>query len=62
MELEIVIGPDGKVVLDIKGVKGRACLKIADLFKKILGSPSDKKLKTDYYEPDTQVQRDVRNT
>lgn len=61
MELEILIAPDGSVKLDIKGVKGKACLETVELFKKIVGPESGKKLKPEYYEPDAHTHGDVRN-
>lgn len=62
MELNIDIGPDGKVKLHIKGVKGKACLDTVELFKKIVGPQTDKKLTSEYYEPDTHIRTDISNT
>ncbi|MBI5244085.1 MAG: DUF2997 domain-containing protein [Elusimicrobia bacterium] len=60
MELDITIAPDGTLHLDIKGVKGKACLETAELFKKIVGPEAKKKLTSEYYEPGAHITRDVR--
>ena len=61
MELDIKIAPDGTLEVHIKGVKGKDCLKTAELFKKIVGPQKSQKLTGEYYEPDTHVTRDIRN-
>jgi hypothetical protein len=62
MELDIIIAPDGTVKLDIKGVKGKACLETAELFKKIVGPQKERKLTSGYYESDAHIKGDIRNT
>jgi hypothetical protein len=61
MELDIKIAPDGTLEVHIKGVKGKACLQTAELFKRIVGPQKSQKLTGEYYEPDTHVTRDIRN-
>jgi hypothetical protein len=61
MELEISISPDGTLELHIKGVKGKACQKTAELFKKIVGPQKSQKLTGEYYEAESHVTRDIRN-
>lgn len=61
MELDIKIATDGTVELHIKGVKGKACLETAELFKKLVGPQTTKKLTGEFYEPESHVTRDVRN-
>jgi len=61
MELDIKIAPDGTLEVHIKGVKGKACLQTAELFKKLVGPQQSQKLTGEYYEPDTHVTRDIRN-
>lgn len=62
MELDITIGPDGTVKVDIKGAKGKSCLKTAELFQKLVGPQTGKKLTSEYYEPETGISGDLRHT
>lgn len=62
MELEITIGPDGGVKLHVKGVKGKACTDITNLFKKLVGPETKQQLTPEYYEPDTHIKGDLRHT
>lgn len=60
MELDIKIAPDGTLEMHIKGVKGKACTQMADLFKKIVGPQTSQKLTGEYYEPESHASRDIR--
>lgn len=60
MELDIVIGKDGSLRLDIQGEKGEACLDTVKLFKELVGETAQKKLKSDYYERDARITRNAR--
>lgn len=51
-EFEIIIGKNGKVTVEVKGVKGPRCLEYADLIKEIVGHEEDRRLTPEYYEPD----------
>lgn len=61
MQLDIKIALDGTVEVHIEGVKGKACLETAELFKKLVGPQVSRKLTGEYYEPEGHVTRDVRN-
>ncbi|MEK7859440.1 MAG: DUF2997 domain-containing protein [Elusimicrobiota bacterium] len=61
MELDIKILPDGTLSVHIEGVKGKACLEVAELFKKLVGPQQSQKLTGEYYENDAHVTRDLRN-
>ncbi len=54
-ELEIIIDENGEVHLDIKGIKGKKCLEIAELVEKVIGEMKDKKHKPEYYETDVSI-------
>ena len=54
-ELEIIIDENGDVHLDIKGVKGKNCVAIAEMVEKILGEMKSKKHKPEYYETDVNI-------
>ena len=49
-ELEITIGPDGTVLVDVKGVKGKSCADLVKFLEESLGKSAEKKFKPDYYE------------
>ena len=59
-ELEIDVSPDGEVRVHIKG-KGKACLEVAELFKKLVGPEKARKLGPEYYETDTHIRGDLRH-
>ncbi|MGQ9817032.1 MAG: DUF2997 domain-containing protein [bacterium] len=54
-ELEIIIDENGEVHLDIKGVKGKGCVEIAEMLTKILGEWKSKKHKAEYYETEVHI-------
>jgi hypothetical protein len=54
-ELEIEITKEGKLRLETRGVKGKACLKYVELIKKIVGTIQAQELTSEYYEPDSDV-------
>jgi hypothetical protein len=59
-EFEILIGPDGKVTVHTKGIKGARCLDFADLFAQILGREESRQLTNEYYETDTETRERVQ--
>ena len=59
-ELEIEIAPDGKVTVRTKGIKGPACMDLADAFVQLLGTEQTREKTNEYYETQTEVQRHVR--
>jgi hypothetical protein len=56
-EIEIEIGPDGKVTLRTKGIKGSRCLDVAELFVKLVGKEESRELTGEYYEGEVEVRR-----
>lgn len=54
-DIEIEIGPDGKVRAHVKGVKGKGCLDLAKLLESIVGREMARELTAEYYEPDSTV-------
>ncbi len=58
-ELEIEIGPDGKVTVTTKGIKGPACMDYADLMVQILGREEHREKTAEYYETAETVQRRI---
>ncbi len=59
-EFDIVIGRNGKVTVEVKGVKGPRCLDYADLIQEIVGYEEERKLTVEYYAPDTKVRIDTQ--
>lgn len=55
-EIEIEISPNGKVTVRTKGIKGQACLDIAETFVQLLGREEEKQLTSEYYESSTEAQ------
>jgi hypothetical protein len=58
-EFEIAIGPDGKVTIQTRGVKGAKCLDYAELFAQIIGREESRQLTNEYYEAEAEVRRHV---
>ncbi len=52
-EIEFTIKPDGKVEFTIKGMKGKRCVPIAELFK-LLGETETDQATAEYYETEEQ--------
>lgn len=50
-ELEITIDKQGRVTVEVKGAKGKACLNYAVLFEEKIGRVKNKRLTSEYYEP-----------
>ena len=57
-EIEILIGPDGEVKLDVKGLKGPTCLTAVKKLADGLGELKSTGLKPEYYDKaQTEQQR-----
>jgi len=54
-ELEIAIAPDGKVTVRTKGIKGPACMDLADIFVQLLGVEETREKTSEYNETATEV-------
>jgi len=64
-ELEIIILPSGEVQVDVKGLKGKACLEPMQIFEQTIGRIKTKRLTAEYYTPEPSVhiadQKQVRS-
>ena len=58
-ELEITVEKDGKVVVHIKGVKGRRCVELVDWLAAAVGRTAGVTLTSEHYEPDIAVRIDA---
>jgi hypothetical protein len=58
-ELEITVEKDGKVVVHMKGVKGRRCIEFVDWLAAAVGRKEDVTLTSEHYEPDVAVRIDT---
>jgi len=54
-EVEITISKTGEVKVHVKGVKGKGCLEYAEWLSKIVGKVKDRKLTSEYYEPEVKT-------
>lgn len=48
-ELEIVISPEGKVQIEVKGVQGPGCTELTRFLEEALGTVDDRTFKAEYY-------------
>jgi hypothetical protein len=58
-ELEIEIGPSGKVTARTIGIKGARCLDLAEFLAKIVGQVESRQLTSEYYEETEQIREHV---
>ncbi len=56
-EIEIEIGPTGKVTARTIGIKGPRCLDVAELLARIVGREESRELTSEYYETESHVQQ-----
>lgn len=53
-ELEIVITPQGKIEIEVKGVQGPGCKDLTRALEDALGEVDERELKPEYYASTTQ--------
>ena len=58
-EFNVIIGPNGKLQVEVKGAAGPQCLELADLIRDIVGTEESRKLTAEYYGPDGNVRMNV---
>jgi hypothetical protein len=58
-EIEIEISPSGKVTARTIGYKGKKCLDIADVLARIVGREDSRKLTSEYYEEELNVDQHI---
>ncbi len=58
-ELEIEIGPDGKVSVRTVGIKGPRCVDVAEAIAKIVGREESRRLYDEYHEAGIQAKSHV---
>lgn len=56
IEIEVVIGADGTVSLDVGGAEGKRCLDLTKPFEDALGVVSKRDLKASYYQTQSATQ------
>lgn len=49
-EIEISISRDGRVKVQVSGVKGPACMEYARLFERVIGTIEEEEHSSEYYE------------
>ena len=60
-ELDITIGPDGKVELHVSGYKGQGCLEAVKLFQQLVGELQSQRVTAEFYEPEEEVRNRIEN-
>jgi hypothetical protein len=58
-EIEIEIGPSGKVTARTVGFKGKKCLDVARLLTELVGREESRTLTGEYYETDVHIEHHV---
>ena len=53
-ELKISISPEGEVMIEVEGVKGKQCLAITEDLEKELGIVLNREKKSEFYQEDTK--------
>lgn len=48
-EFEIVISPEGKVEIEVKGVQGNSCTDLTRFLEEALGDIDERNFKAEYY-------------
>lgn len=54
-EFDLIIGPDGRVELQVHGYKGKGCLEAMKVFQEVVGRLQSQELTSEYYAPDEEV-------
>lgn len=57
-EVEIEIDEVGNTTIHVKGVKGKSCTSVSELFEKVLGTVKSRSCTTEFYEQG-QVNRQI---
>lgn len=58
-ELVITIAPDGSILVDVKGVKGKSCVDLVKFLQDSVGDTAQQKFKPDYYERENIIHGEV---
>ncbi len=58
-EIEITIDDKGNVTLQVKGLKGKKCLEVTRELEEALGIVVSREKTAEYYQTETQVERQV---
>ncbi|MBF0225481.1 MAG: DUF2997 domain-containing protein [Desulfobacterales bacterium] len=59
-EIEVEIDEQGDVKIEVKGIKGKACLDYADIFQNVLGPIKEQRLTSEYYEQSSNILSQIR--
>ncbi|MEW6279297.1 MAG: DUF2997 domain-containing protein [Candidatus Eremiobacterota bacterium] len=58
-EVQVIIGPDGQVKIEVNGVKGMSCLDVTAELEKALGTVKNRELTPEAHEQ-VEVRTDTR--
>lgn len=54
-EMEITIGPDGEVKIEVIGVSGKTCVDATEFLEEALGEVKDREFTREYYQQGEEV-------
>ena len=57
--MDITIAPDGKISIQMKGIKGENCKNYSDFFAKLLGDLESQEWTQEYYEQNEDVEINI---
>jgi hypothetical protein len=61
-EIEIEIGRDGKVNIQVKGVQGAECLEFSQFLEEALGETLEQEMTSEYYQAPAATESTVQQT
>lgn len=59
-ELEIEIGPGGKVTVRTIGIKGPRCVDVAEMLARIIGHEEGREMTSEFYESEAHIEQHQR--
>ncbi len=59
-EFKVTISKTGKVQVEIKGVKGKRCIELADLIAEIVGREDERRMTSDFHALEGHVRIDTK--
>jgi hypothetical protein len=59
-EMQITIGPDGEVSIEVIGVAGKECVDVSEFLEEALGEVSDRQYTREYYQQPASTNEQVK--
>ena len=61
-EIEIEIGRDGKINIQVKGVQGADCLEFSQFLEEALGETLEQEMTSEYYQAPAATESTIQQT